>query len=229
MSWPWEVTLVVFVVFVVFFGLGGLLFLYAEAPSLWRWWFPDHPFDLTVKRWLRYLGQAFTVGLAYVQVRVSINLLTGVDPGNFPTALAALTALLAVPCWLLVVAFLGPSMSLVYLGRAFFADRRYELGYLLRAVGALVVAGMSLSVLILALTQPLALRVVRIVATAVLVQTEFSYDRTCAVSRQDRWIAHLKGDMTSRENLVSIADIRVLHDITFTTGTCDQDSPTIRG
>jgi hypothetical protein len=76
------------------FGIGALTFLYYEAPYVWRWWFPDQPFGLTVKRWLRYLAQAVVVAVAYVHMRVYINYLTGVDPGNFPTALAALTVVL---------------------------------------------------------------------------------------------------------------------------------------
>lgn len=132
------------------FGISRLVFLCYEGPYLWRWWFPDQPFGLTVKRWLRYLGQAFTVGLAYVQVRHSLNLLTSVDPGNFPTAPTALTALLAVPTWLLVIGFFGDLLFVVYFGRAFLAGIRQELGltdtrglspggYLLRAFGAMLV------------------------------------------------------------------------------------------
>ncbi|MDQ3830812.1 MAG: hypothetical protein M3361_16210, partial [Candidatus Tectomicrobia bacterium] len=59
-----------------------------------------------MKRWLRYLLQAVTAALAYVQARFYINELTGVDPGNFPTALSALTALGALTLWLVVLPYI---------------------------------------------------------------------------------------------------------------------------
>ena len=65
-------------------------------------------------------------------MRVYINYLTGVDPGNFPTALAALTLLNAIVWWLL---FLGLIMLVtagvyagVYAGLIFMAGLRGEFG-----------------------------------------------------------------------------------------------------
>jgi hypothetical protein len=70
-------------------GISALAFISYERQHLWDWWFPDQPFNPTIKRWLRYLPQALAGGFTYAHVRAHINLWTGVDPGNFPTALAA--------------------------------------------------------------------------------------------------------------------------------------------
>jgi len=63
-------------------------------------------------------------------------------------------------------------------------------------------------------------RAVHVAATTVLVWTQFSYDRTCAVSSKHRRVAYLKDRKEMTASMVSIADIRSWPDISFTTGTC---------
>jgi hypothetical protein len=67
-----------------------------------------------VRRYTFRVLQLLAVALAYVLVRASINTLTGVDPGNFPTALATLTVLLALPMWLVIIPFVALVMSVAY-------------------------------------------------------------------------------------------------------------------
>jgi hypothetical protein len=214
-------------------GIGTLVFLAYEGRHLWAWWFPDEAFGPTVKRWIRYLLQTVTAALAYVQARFYINELTGVDPGNFPTALAALTALGTLTLWLVVLPYvllLMAGMSVLAAGWAGIRGKlgQTELGGLsarpwrLRAGGAVAMALlMGLLFLLLAAT-PFVQRAVRIVASNVLVATEFSYDQTCAVSSKDRLVALLKYRREMTTSLVSIAEGRPLRETRFTTGTCDQ-------
>jgi len=63
--------------------------------------------------------------------------------------------------------------------------------------------------------------VVRGVAAYTLVATEFSYDQTCAVSSEERWVAPLKDRKEMKTSRVIIADIRSWGDISFSMGTCE--------
>jgi hypothetical protein len=68
-------------------------------------------------------------------------------------------------------------------------------------------------------------RWVKMVASTVLVLSEFSYDRTCAVSSEERLVAPLKerkdgkGERASR---VIIADLRSVKDVRFLICTCEE-------
>jgi hypothetical protein len=64
-------------------------------------------------------------------------------------------------------------------------------------------------------------RVLHVLATTVLVTTQFSYDRTYTVSNEHRRVAYLKDRKAMKASIVSIADLRSWPDISFTTGTCD--------
>lgn len=76
----------------------------------------------------------------------------------------------------------------------------------------------------LALTlHPWSQRAGRVIDTTILVATEFSYDRTCAVSNENRLVALLKYRREMTTSLVSIAEGGPFRDTRFTTGTCDQD------
>ena len=108
--------------------IGALVFLYYDGSHVWAWWFPDQPFNLTIKRWLRYLLQAVTAAFAYVQARVYINVLTGVDPGNFPTALTALAALNTLVMWLVVIPAVLVVMSVFYAVAMYVAGVREKIG-----------------------------------------------------------------------------------------------------
>ena len=65
-----------------------------------------------------------------------------------------------------------------------------------------------------------------LIATNMLVATEFSYDRTCAVSGEHRLVAHLK------DHMVSISDEHfvvwfIFSHFTFSRGTCDEQRPPV--
>lgn len=233
----------------VMFGIGALTFLYYEAPYVWRWWFPDQLFGLTVKRWLRYLVQAVVVAVAYVHMRVHINYLTGVDPGNFPTALAALTVLNAIVWWPLVLGLIMLVTAGVYAGLAFMARLRGEFGpaeiggvsatrWGLRMAGAGSLFFVSILAIGLASDTPWMQRVARILVTNVLVFTEYSYNQTCSVSSEQRLVAQLKDRKEMRASIISIAEdhgrawpglwwifpLMFFQDYTFSRGTCDDQS-----
>ena len=227
------------------FGIGALVFLYYDRQDLWHWWFPDQPFDPTIKRWLRYLAQALTAALAYGQVRAYINLLTGVDPGNFPTALTALTALNILVWWLVVipiVILLWLSLSAlpaVYAGLMVIArawrkkdqaespDRPVD-GLKRRFWGALGIFFLCwIGFLALVENSPVQ-QALRIIASNVLVAAEFSYDRTCAISTKHRLVAQLKErrGIATQVSRFSIAKQGsavwlIFHHFTFSTGICD--------
>jgi len=68
---------------------------------------------------------------------------------------------------------------------------------------------------------PLGNHVVRGVAAYTLIATEFSYDQTCAVSSEERWVAPLKDRKEMKTSKVIIADLRSWGDISFSMGTCE--------
>lgn len=231
------------------FGIGALAFIYYEAPDAWRWWFPDEPFGPTVKRWLRYLAQAVVVAVAYAHMRVYINYLTDVDPGNFPTALAALTVLNAIVWWLVVLGLIMLGTAVLYAGPALMAHLRGEFGPAeIGGVSAtrwkrrMAGAGCLFVVIMLAIAlpsdTPWMQRAARILVTNVLVFTEYSYNQTCAVSSEQRLVAHLKDRKEMTVSIISIAEdqgmawpelwpifpFMFFHDYTFSRGTCDDQS-----
>jgi hypothetical protein len=214
-------------------GIGTLVFLCYDGRHVWAWWFPDEPFGPTVKRWLRYLLQAVTAALAYVQARFHINELTGVDPGNFPTAVAALTALNTAVMWLVVLPYVMFVMAVVYAGLAYIAGLRGKIGaaeiggtssgrWGFRAFGAVCFMMTGLAFGLVLTLHPWSQRAGRVIGTTILVATEFSYDRTCAVSNENRLVALLKYRREMTTSLVSIAEGGPFRDTRFTTGTCDQ-------
>jgi hypothetical protein len=217
------------VITIMIVGLGALAFLY----HLWQVWYPDEHIAPLMRRYAFRVLQILAVALAYVQVRASINLLTGVDPGSFPAAQATLTVLLAIPLWLLVIPLAVLPMLLVYLGMAYIAGLRQAMGFIklrgisprgwaFRAFGAGSLYVACLLGFILPAGHASVQRAARIVAAYVLVVTQFSYDHTCAVSSKEQWVARLQDRKAMKASMVSIADIRIWHDIRFTTGTCEQ-------
>jgi hypothetical protein len=221
----------------VIFGIGALAFIH----QMWHAWYPDEHIGPLVRRYTFRVLQLLAVALASVQVRASINMLTGVEPGNFPTALAALTALLALPAWLVVIPFAALVMFVVYAAIAYLAGLGREVGFthlrglspggwafrVFGAVSLIFICSMAYG---LPAEHPAVQRVARIIAASVLVATQFSYDQTCAVSSKERWVARLQDRKEMKASMVSIADVRSLFDIRFTTGTCDQaiDPPQAR-
>jgi hypothetical protein len=203
---------------------------------MWQVWYPDEHIGPLVRRYAFRVLQLLAVALAYVQARASINMLTGVDPSNFPTALTALTALLAIPTWLVVIAWAALLMLPVYLVTAYLASLGQRMGFTplrgvspggwaFRVFGVVSLIFISLMAYGLPAEHPSVQRVARIVASIVLVATEFSYDRTCAVSSEDRPVALLKYRREMTTSLVSIAEGGPFREIRFTIGTCDQAIP----
>jgi hypothetical protein len=216
------------------FGIGALVFLYYEGRQVWHWWFPDQPLGPTVKRYvLRYPLQASTAALAYVQVRIYINTLTGVDAGNFPAALAALTVLATILTWLLVFGVIMLVTGVVYAGVDVVAGVRGKLDHVkrrglfvagdrvwLRAFGAVSVGFIFMAAYGLPADNPSIQRAIRTVVTYVLVGTQFSYDQTCAVSSKDRWVARLQDRKEKAASMVSIVEEDPSGDVRFSRGTC---------
>jgi hypothetical protein len=213
-------------------GIAALTFIYDDGPHVWSWWFPDQPFNPTVKRWLRYLLQVVTAAFAYVQVRFYLNLLTGVDPGNFPTAVAALTVLNTLVRWLVVGAIVTLVMAGVYALMAYMAGIRGKLGlaelggisarrWKRRLCGVVGIFFISMAAYGLPADTLFAQRAVRTIASLVLVTTEFSYDQTCAISSEHRLVAQLKDRRERQVSMVSIAEERSFGNFTFSRGTCD--------
>jgi hypothetical protein len=168
--------------------------------------------------------------------------LTSVDPGNFPTALTALTALNTVVMWLVVIPTVLLVMSAFYAEAMSIAGVQEEIGPIqtpgisrhrwgFRAFGAL-----SLAFICMAAFLPTDYVSVRraghIVASNVLVAAAFSYDQTCAVSNQKRLVARLKDFKEWKTSIVSIAEdhgaawwiFPLFQRFTFSRGTCD-DQP----
>jgi hypothetical protein len=227
----------VFVIVGTIAGIVALAFISYDGPHVWSWWFPDQSFNPTIKRWLRYLLQAGTVAFAYVQARFYINALTGVDPGNFPTALAALTALNTVVMGLTLLPIVLMGMSAVYAGAMFIAGIQEKIGLTetisisrrrwgFRALGAGCFMFACLMAVGFSADHSWVQGVARSIASTVLVATEFSHDRTCAVSSEHRLVAQLKDRRERPVSMVSIAEEGarawwLFRHITFSTGTCD--------
>jgi hypothetical protein len=218
------------------FSISALAFVY----QLWQAWYPDEHMGPLVRRYGFRVLQLLAVALAYVQARGSINMLTGVDPGNFPTALAALTALLAIRAWLVVIAWASLLMLPVYLVTAYVAGLRREMdftdlrgispgGWAFRVFGVLSLVVICLMAFGLPAEHPSVQGAARIVASTVLIATEFSYDQTCALSSERRLVAQLKYRREMKTSIVSIAEDRgaawwflpFFRHVTFSRGACD--------
>jgi hypothetical protein len=230
------------VIVLTVWGIGALAFLYYDGSHVWSWWFPDQPINPTVKRWLRYLLQAITAGLAYVQARFYINMLTGVDPGNFPTALTALAVLNTLLMWLVVIPTVFMVMSTFYALARYVASILEKIGFTetpgvsrrrwgFRAFGSISLAFIVMAAYGLPADTLFMQRAMRIFVSHVLVAADFSYDRTCAVSSEHRLVAQLKDRREIQVSRVSIAEEGaaawfIFRNFTFSIGTCvDQIQP----
>ena len=152
---------------------------------------------------------------------------------NFPTALAALTVLNTFMWWLLILPGIVVVMTAMYMLIGYIAGLRGGIGlaeiggisadrWEFRAFGAMSTMAIGLALAIVLAGHPWPQRAARIIATSVLVATQFSYNHTCAVSSEDRLVARLQDRKEMKVSMVSIADVRFWRDIRFTTGTCDQ-------
>jgi hypothetical protein len=152
-----------------------------------------------------------------VHARCYINALTGVDPGNFPTALTALTVLNTLVGWLVILPLAIFVIAGIYAGVPSIGRVRRDMGladiggisaesWKLRALWLIVFTIFSALLLAGLADSLLAQRVGRIIATSVLVATEYSYDRTCAVSSEQRLVARLKDFKEWKASMVSIVE-----------------------
>jgi hypothetical protein len=268
-------------IFLPIIGVGALIFLYDR----WRAWYPDQAWGPIVRRYTVRLMRIGAVGLSYAGARYQVNELTGVDPGNFPIALTALTTLFTLPIWLVISIYIFELIAAWYLlcywrakiktirrhsrppsndwlqelDLAQIRRHRGPLKYLtdawyrvrnsqsvrsflglkfddqpdlfnqgFRAAGAMCLVISTIALSLFLLGGPWSRPFVRLIAANILVATEFSYDRTCIASSQNRWVAVLKYRREMQTSMVSLADLhermkfaRMWRDISFTIGTCD--------
>jgi hypothetical protein len=198
-----------------------------------------------------FLAMNFIIGIAaYASAYGYINSVTGVDPGNFIKALGIFTVVTMGPAWMMTVATMAAVMAMAsmmampildILSRWGIIDLWYWIRNLPRVRSTLSLSSVEKRELIttrfvgrmfgalgvfalcglLLIGLPPVNRVVHVLATTVLVMTQFSYDRTCTVSNEHRRVAYLKDRKEMKASIVSIADVRSWPDISFTTGTCD--------
>jgi hypothetical protein len=186
---------------------------------------------------------------AYALACEYINRLTGVNPDNFIKALTVFTTFAMVPVWMMTIAIMAAAMAIVsimglpvidILSRWHIINLWYWLRNLPRVrlllglplaekpdfpmtrfVGRMFGALGIFALCSLLLTGfPPVNRAVRVAATTVLVLTQYSHDRTCAVSSEHRRVAFLKDRKEMTASIVSIADVSSWPEISFTTGTC---------
>jgi hypothetical protein len=175
--------------------------------------------------------------------RYTLNSITGVDAGIFPTALWAFT-LGSIACvWLLLLLlwlFLTSLKSVVmfvslmvwdavrnflyHLTKAERLQRPLPIGRhlmdLLATFSVIAFVGMG--------TEHLATRrTLDAVANLVLVGTEFSHDRTCAASSATRWVVPLKDRKEFKSSNVLVATYHAWNNISFKIDQCD-DTPKAR-
>jgi hypothetical protein len=181
--------------------------------------------------------------LAYIQARGWIMLLTEVDPNNFPRTLIAFAGLIFVPCWLLIATGVGMNLVVVYLGAVSVIEHIWELIQFFRGLfgkaaqpkpqllslepghGWRLFFGIMGLFILSALLWDAARRqpfesVFRKFGSALLILTDFSYDKTCDVSSQTRLVAPLKDRKDLDGTKVLIADWQSLVDIQFSIGQC---------
>jgi hypothetical protein len=204
---------------------------------------PVKVFDRCVER-EDQMGVSWLAGLvAYIQARGWIMLLTEVDPNNFPRALIAFAGLIFVPCWLLIATGVGMNLVVVYLGAVLVVEHIWEgiqffrglfgkaalpkpqllslgAGHVWRLLFGIMGVFMLSGLLWDAARRPPFEGVFHKFGSAVLVMTDFSYDKTCAVSSQTRFVAPLKDRKDLEGTKVLIADAPSLTHIQFSIGQC---------
>jgi hypothetical protein len=169
--------------------------------------------------------------------------LTGVDPGNFPKALTALTTFALVPASIFTIALIAALISFGLM-MAMFIDMvwcelhnhwqqframcslsRRQAWFLpswrimVNLFGAFGVMGFC--TMLVAGEVPPINHMVRVVAAYTLVATEFSYDHTCPASSQERLVARLKDFTERKPPRVLFAEQPSWDDVRFSIGICE--------
>jgi len=229
---------------VVLWGFAIILTLVGVV-EFWRHVYPTlkDTLDKPLMR-LLLLAVSWLAGLvSYIQARGWIMLLTEVDPNNFPRALIAFAGLIFVPCWLLIATGVGMILVPVYLAVVSVIEHVWELiqffrglfgkitkpkpqrlslesgrgwRWLFGILGLFFLSGLLWD----AASRPPFESVFRMLGSALLVMTDFSYDKTCDVSSQTRVVAPLKDRRDLETAKVMIADIQSWTNIQFVIGQC---------
>jgi hypothetical protein len=227
------------------------LFTFASVCSLvfihwvWRQAYPalQQKLGPTVMRYVYKLLVIAIGGLAFVFARQYLNTLTGVDPGNFPTARIALATFALVPASIfsiaLIAALIGFGFTVAMFidmvwcelhnhwqqFRAMWSLSRPQAWFLpdwrimVNLFGAFGIFAFC-SLLVVGEIPPLN-RVGRVVAAYTLVFTEFSYDHTCPRSSKERLVARLKEFKETKPPRFLFAEQASWGDVHFSIGTCE--------
>jgi hypothetical protein len=172
--------------------------------------------------------------------RYTLNSVTGVDAGNFPTALWAFTLGSIAYVWLVLIVvwlFLTCLKPIVMIGslglwdevRTFFwyltkAERPQRPLPIGRHFMDLLAAFSIIALIGMGAEHPATSRTLDAVANLVLVGTEFSHDRTCAASSATRWAAPLKDRKEFKSSNVLVATYHAWNNISFKIEQCDDAS-----
>jgi hypothetical protein len=212
---------------------------------VWRRAYPalQQKLGPTVMRYVYAALVAATGGMAFVFARLYLNTLTGVDPGNFPKALTALTTFAFVPASIFTIALIAALISFGLMMamfidmvwcelhnhwqqfRAMWRLSRPQAWFLpswrimVNLFGAFGV--MAFCAMLVAGEVPPINRVVRVVAAYTLVATEFSYDHTCPASSKERLVARLKDFKEIKPPRVLFAGQSSWGEVHFSIGTCE--------
>ena len=170
-------------------------------------------------------------------------IITEVDPNNFPRALIAFAGLLFVPFWLVITTGLGMIVLVVSLAVmwgianiwAFIQGLCGGLGFAVKPIPEIIAKGFRHGVMLFigivglffltallwdTASHPPFASVFRKAGSALLVLTDFAYDKTCAVSSPTRLVAPLKERKDLDGTKVLIADLQSWTQIQFAVGQC---------
>jgi hypothetical protein len=222
-------------------GICSLAFIH----WVWRWAYPALQQRLRTKG----MGCVYSLlvtaiaGPAYILARQYLNMLTGVDPGNFPTALGTLTTFALVPAFFFVIALTAALIGFGFMValiidmiwcelhnhwqqfRAMWTLSRPQMWLLpswritVNALGAFGVFAFC-SLLVMG-EIPATKDVARAVAAYTLVTTEFFYDQTCPKSSKERLVARLKDLKETKPPRALFAEQSSWGNVRFSIDTCE--------
>jgi hypothetical protein len=181
-----------------------------EALPVHSWW----------SRALAELPLLVVLGVpGYMLARTYVHALTRVDPSNFNTTILLFTPIIAYLLLMLVHVMLAAITGLGALVRGVWVvltTRRPR--WPTESSGWMdIIVGVMLVVFVYSVWKRACVEVIHegidVVAKYVLVRYEFSYDPTCAVSMETRWVAPLKDRKEMKASNVLIAIYSAWDDI----------------
>lgn len=202
-------------------GICSLAFIH----WVWRWAYPALQQRLRTKG----MGCVYSLlvtaiaGLAYILARQYLNMLTGVDPGNFPTALGTLTTFALVPAFFFVIALTAALIGFGFMVALIIDMPQMWLlpGWRI-TVNALGAFGVFAFCSLLVMGEiPATKDVARVVAAYTLVTTEFFYDQTCPKSSKERLVARLKDLKETKPPRALFAEQSSWGNVRFSIDTCE--------